>query len=360
MDSRDDRQDHGSQDDDAFESSSGLDAPEGPSAGANDEGDGPSLSAGGAHASVEGPVGHASGFEFPRSGISPIVIDRATGLVSMPYPTLWVFAGLLALAVVVQILFALFVAGLGWSKDALGLSIMALLSSAAWPAVAALAIRFKKRDMRRSFAVGWLRADNPWLVVVLGVLAGFLMVLPAAWLEQTIRPHVPHASNTLLDILERGHPSWFAVSIMALAVSAGAPLSEELFFRGFAFSGMKRLYGSGIAAFSVSFLFAVVHLSWSAMAPIFLLSLVLCYLVGRADSIWPSVAAHMTYNGVQMAAWIGVWLKGTKPPSQDEPMPIEAVVLSILLLGVVLFAYRWATKPSRSTTAPGTIGSSIS
>ena len=339
MDRRDDRHDHGNAEGEPVDSSGGslFDS----SVDSNSD----------AIKDPDEQVDDASGFEFPRSGISPIVLERAGGLVTMPYPTLWVFAGLLALAVVAQILFALLVEGLGWSKGALGLSLLALLSSAAWPAVAAIAIRVKKLGMRRAFAVGWVRADNPWLVVVLGVLAGFLMVMPAAWLEQVIRPHVPHASNTLLDLLEKGHPSWFAVAIMALAVSAGAPLGEELFFRGFAFSGMKRLYGMGIAAFSVSFLFAVVHLSWSAMAPIFLLSLVLCYLVGRVDSIWPSVAAHMTYNGVQMAAWIGVWLKGTKPASHDEPIPMQAVVLSLVLLGVVLFVYRWATKPTNSSVS---------
>ena len=81
-----------------------------------------------------------------------------------------------------------------------------------------------------------------------------------------------------------------------------APLVEEVFFRGFIFTGLREKYGWITAAFVSAFLFSAVHLQPIAMPPIFLLGLVFAYLYQRTESIWPGVIMHLATNTISLTA----------------------------------------------------------
>jgi membrane protease YdiL (CAAX protease family) len=81
-----------------------------------------------------------------------------------------------------------------------------------------------------------------------------------------------------------------------------APLVEEIFFRGFLFTGLREKYGWITAALVSAFLFSIVHLQPIAMPPIFLLGLVFAYLYQRTESIWPAVIMHFVTNTISLTA----------------------------------------------------------
>ncbi len=75
-----------------------------------------------------------------------------------------------------------------------------------------------------------------------------------------------------------------------------APLVEEIFFRGFVFSGLLQKYNWKIATFLSSGLFAVAHFQLVALIPTFLMGVVFTYLYHRSKSIWPGIILHLIVN----------------------------------------------------------------
>ncbi|HEX2360402.1 MAG TPA: CPBP family glutamic-type intramembrane protease [Solirubrobacterales bacterium] len=77
-----------------------------------------------------------------------------------------------------------------------------------------------------------------------------------------------------------------------------APLTEETFFRGFLFGGLRRRWPFWAAAGVSGLIFGVVHAGTGVAAIPFLaaLGIVFAYLYERTGSIWPSIIAHTLNN----------------------------------------------------------------
>jgi hypothetical protein len=73
-------------------------------------------------------------------------------------------------------------------------------------------------------------------------------------------------------------------------------ICEELAFRGFILSGLRRRFTTWKAVFLSSFLFALFHMNVFQFAPHFILGIVLGLLTVRTASILPAVLFHFTYN----------------------------------------------------------------
>ena len=88
------------------------------------------------------------------------------------------------------------------------------------------------------------------------------------------------------------------------------PIAEEIMFRGFLFSSLRQKYRFRIAAVLTSILFGIAHLQFGSGAPLlwvaaidtFVLSVVLCYLREKTNSLWSSIMLHAIKNGVAFVA----------------------------------------------------------
>ncbi len=74
------------------------------------------------------------------------------------------------------------------------------------------------------------------------------------------------------------------------------PLLEEIIFRGVLFRGLRKRLPFWGSALITSGLFALAHAQWNVGIDTFVLSLALCYLVEKSDSILPSVMLHASKN----------------------------------------------------------------
>ncbi len=81
-----------------------------------------------------------------------------------------------------------------------------------------------------------------------------------------------------------------------------APVVEEIFFRGFVFAGLREQYGWQRAALVSSVLFALIHLTPTAVIPIFILGYIFAYLYQRSNSIWPAILMHASTNTLALGA----------------------------------------------------------
>jgi uncharacterized protein len=96
-------------------------------------------------------------------------------------------------------------------------------------------------------------------------------------------------------------PAWW---LMALVAIVGAPLYEELAFRGFLFSALARtplgLIGTAIVT---SFLWALIHgYSVAGISTIFALGIALSAILWRTGSTRVTMACHGAYNAMAFAA----------------------------------------------------------
>ena len=88
--------------------------------------------------------------------------------------------------------------------------------------------------------------------------------------------------------------------LFSLTAIVLAPVTEEILFRGVFFGGLAVRWGFLPAALSSSLVFGAVHFSLSALFPLFLVGLVLCYLYRRTGSIYPPIIYHALFNGVTL------------------------------------------------------------
>lgn len=141
--------------------------------------------------------------------------------------------------------------------------------------------------------------------VFLGFIVGILLFLGIGFL-----------GSILTNILGTPSPQSFTVAVnsanyiweFALLVLLGgilAPIKEEIFFRSLLYPPLRKALGRGPGMFLAGILFAVIHFDIIRFLPLLIGGIVLAWLYERAESVWPSVIAHGTWNILMaVALWI--------------------------------------------------------
>lgn len=148
----------------------------------------------------------------------------------------------------------------------------------------------------------WIFDSARGLIAYLAVIPICLILL---WLFTPFMPE-DDRTHSMLKALNDASPGIKALLIFASVVLA--PISEELLFRGFMQSALRKLTGNawlGIAITSV--LFALVHTPlYHTMPSLFVLAVVMGYNYERCGRLWPAILIHMIFNGVSVAGYLGV------------------------------------------------------
>ncbi|MGE0630466.1 MAG: lysostaphin resistance A-like protein [Hyphomicrobiaceae bacterium] len=113
--------------------------------------------------------------------------------------------------------------------------------------------------------------------------------------------------------LAKSDAAWVA----AIVVAVGAPLSEELLFRGFLLPALtkSKLQFWGAALLS-TLAWTVMHWGYSAvgMIEVYIIGLYFCWLMWRFGSLWLTIALHAFYNALQFAVLTQVTLPPLPQP----------------------------------------------
>jgi membrane protease YdiL (CAAX protease family) len=160
-----------------------------------------------------------------------------------------------------------------------------------WPLYA---VRRKGSGPVRDFG---LRLDLPSAALgVLGGLAGLLCAAAVAWvqLQITHQPLDARASAVARDIVAASRPALVA---FALATAFGAPIVEELAFRGLTFGAFRKV-GQPVVWATVwtTVLFAVFHFEPARLPVLLVLGGWLGVVRAYTGSTTASIVAHMTVN----------------------------------------------------------------
>lgn len=99
-----------------------------------------------------------------------------------------------------------------------------------------------------------------------------------------------------------GDPNLLIAISAVLVIAVVAPVTEELFFRGFVFAGLRSRWPLWPSALGVGLIFGLVHAptGLTAVVPLAGLGVALCWLYDRTGSLWPCVFAHVINNGLAL------------------------------------------------------------
>jgi uncharacterized protein len=143
------------------------------------------------------------------------------------------------------------------------------------------------------------------LALVLGVVGVFTLV-----------SHFALSHDATADLKETAalfRGPWWPLALVVIGI--GAPVSEELLFRGFLQSALVPTWlGYWGASVVSTALWTVMHAGYSivGLVEVFLIGLVLCYLLRRTGSLRVTLACHGIYNSLialvvifAPKAWLG-------------------------------------------------------
>jgi membrane protease YdiL (CAAX protease family) len=175
-----------------------------------------------------------------------------------------------------------------------------LTASMTWPAVALVTAKLKRMLNRDTFRIRW-----PGLPIsTLSVVLGLALVPLALLLENLMARVVPRGDNVIVTIMAKS-PGALALTLLGLTLVVAAPVGEELLFRGLGYRGIEKRYGLGVGALVISVIFAAVHLNATGFLALFMVSMALCWVTSKTNSLIPAILLHAAYNGVQFLMILG-------------------------------------------------------
>jgi uncharacterized protein len=149
-----------------------------------------------------------------------------------------------------------------------------------------------------------------WAGIILGFIAGIYALLTIIMAVFQIDPgqYTPGADGSSPDSGSAGlvkeamfgivrEPRLFVFAFLSVAI--GAPLAEEVIFRGQLFATLAQsAIGRPGAVAVTSALWALLHATepWLTVGLIFVMGLVLGYLLLRFGSLWVTIACHGAWN----------------------------------------------------------------
>ncbi len=128
---------------------------------------------------------------------------------------------------------------------------------------------------------------------VLLALGGGIVGLGIAWVYLGIASHFPWLAGKMDESLSPLWKSDFR-GLMVYAV-CGAPVIEELIFRGLIYRGLKRSYPKWVALVLSALIFSVFH-PGVAFPAVFVLGVILALIFDETEALFAPILAHTVYN----------------------------------------------------------------
>jgi membrane protease YdiL (CAAX protease family) len=147
-------------------------------------------------------------------------------------------------------------------------------------------------------ALGWRRPLRPALGATL--LAYLIYIGCAVVLTALIQPEQEDVTREL-----GFNEGVFGAIAAGFLIIVAAPLSEEIFFRGFLFGGIRGKAPFAVAAIVSASIWGLFHYtgpdSWGVCLQLAVFGVILAWLYERTGSIWPTIALHVFNNALAVA-----------------------------------------------------------
>ena len=150
-------------------------------------------------------------------------------------------------------------------------------------------------DFRQYFGMRFTTTD--WLGIPLGIFCQVVLMNVVnwplnKWFPDTFNPE--RIETRARDMVDAAHGAWFIVLFVVVVV--GAPLVEELVYRGFIQGGLQSQIGSTWALIITAAWFTVVHLEPIEFPGLFAFAIVLGVCYRRTQRVGLSMVTHLAFN----------------------------------------------------------------
>lgn len=181
----------------------------------------------------------------------------------------------------------------------------------------------------------------------LSILLGLAVALPLAEITMLVFDQLPSIKNwvkesgplaskmlgldeTDLSTVDR---LWYFLILAVLPA-----VCEELAFRGFILTGLTRRFRPNTALFISALLYALYPMNLIELPTKFLLGSALAFLVMRANSIWPAILAHLTFNSILYGVLLFPGFDRLLPVAlaQTNALALESSLVDVV--GIILAA----------------------
>jgi membrane protease YdiL (CAAX protease family) len=150
-------------------------------------------------------------------------------------------------------------------------------------------------DFRTYFGLRFAKID--WVGIPLGVFCQVVLMNVInwplnKWWPETFNPE--QIETRARGLVDAAQGAWFIVLFVVVVI--GAPLVEELVYRGFIQGGLQTRIGSTWALIFTSVWFTVVHLEPVEFPGLFAIAVVLGLCYRRTQRLGLSIVTHLAFN----------------------------------------------------------------
>ena len=210
-----------------------------------------------------------------------------------------IYGWLLGQVAVVLVVIAINAVDSGIDLDDPSLEITSILQAALWVGTLGIPVWLYVIKGVSWKEFGWEFQKNdilPGLLIGLGTqIAAGLLYLPLYVIFDDI--DVSEPARELVD-----KATGLGVFLLFLVVVVGAPVVEEIFYRGLTLKAFEKKRGGRLALVVSSLLFAVAHLQLIQFPALFLFGCVAAHLARKYDRLGRAVWAHVGFNATTVIA----------------------------------------------------------
>lgn len=237
------------------------------------------------------PVGEGSSdSNLPRGGFS-------VGYIILAWISAYLLATLFAVA------FQLLAGSSDLTGDTAPTWAFTVVAFALWiPNMAMLVFVSGRRgtgNFRHDFAFWFRRRDL--LGIPIGIVSQLLLVGIVTWPFRQVFPEA-YANNEIdkraTNLVDAAHGYW--IILLALIVTIGAPVVEELVFRGFIQGGLQLRFRQTTALIASAVWFTLVHANPIEFPGLFAFGIVLGICFMKTKRLGMSVWAHVAFNATAL------------------------------------------------------------
>lgn len=155
---------------------------------------------------------------------------------------------------------------------------------------------FEDQSDRRTFN-HWISVRDVVIGVPLGFACQYILMNVVNWPLMKLFPDsfsFDEISQRATDLTNTAPGAW--VIVLILVVVVGAPIVEEIVYRGAVQTHLQKTAGTGVALIGTAVLFAAIHMSLIEFPGLFAFALVLGYSRLRSDTLGLPIVTHMAFN----------------------------------------------------------------
>lgn len=237
----------------------------------------------------------------PADGVAPAVRSDDTGAPPAPRWGLADAAAAYAASVVLSALVGAVWIGVTGRRDlTLGLTVVTLLGQ--WVGMVTVVVVASRTRGAGDLTVDYgLRIERRDILPGIGAgVASQLVVLPLLYLPaRLLAPDLDLSENARRVTNLATGPG---LIVLAAFIVVGAPLVEELFFRGLLQRSLVRRVGPAWGVVGSGLLFGATHFEPVLLPGLAAFGMVLGWLTHRSGRLGPAIVAHMAFNALTVAA----------------------------------------------------------